>query len=77
MPVLPMMRPSRIGGRTATTSKRDEMIQTRFFIDGEYVDAKSGKSFADVEPATEREIATVADASGDDVASAVAAESDG
>ena len=45
----------------------------RLLIDGEWKDARSGKTFATVNPADEHEIAKVAEADGDDVDAAVAA----
>ncbi len=43
------------------------------FIGGKFVEAKSGKRFASINPATEQPIAEVADAGAEDVARAVAA----
>ncbi len=54
----------------------DAHIETRLFIAGEYCDAQSRKRFSDIEPATGREIASIADAGPDDVARAVAAARD-
>ncbi len=48
-------------------------METRLFIAGRYVDAAKSARFADVEPATERELAEVASASADDVNRAVEA----
>jgi acyl-CoA reductase-like NAD-dependent aldehyde dehydrogenase len=45
----------------------------RLLIDGEWKDARSGKTFASVNPADESEITRVAEAGGDDVDAAVAA----
>ncbi len=49
------------------------MIETNLFIAGRYVAPASGARFVDIEPATERELARVADAGGDDIERAVAA----
>jgi hypothetical protein len=38
------------------TMKRPEIKATKLFIDNEFVDAVSGKTFATVNPATEKEI---------------------
>lgn len=46
-------------------------MESRLFIAGRYVDAAKGARFADVEPATERELAQVAAASADDINRAV------
>jgi len=46
-------------------------METRLFIAGRYLDADKSARFADVEPATERELAQVASASRDDVNRAV------
>jgi acyl-CoA reductase-like NAD-dependent aldehyde dehydrogenase len=48
-------------------------METRLFINGEYLDAAGGARFADIEPATERELAQVASASALDIDRAVAA----
>ena len=50
-----------------------ESIQNRLFINGEFVDAKSGETFETINPATEDKIADVASASADDVDAAVRA----
>src|SRR5258708_22141040 len=50
-----------------------EKMETRLFIAGRYVDAAKSARFADIEPATERELAQVACASADDVNRAVVA----
>jgi aldehyde dehydrogenase (NAD+) len=47
--------------------------QTRLLIDGRWVDAASGKTFATLDPSTGREIAQVAEADREDVDRAVAA----
>jgi aminomuconate-semialdehyde/2-hydroxymuconate-6-semialdehyde dehydrogenase len=47
-------------------------METRLFIGGRYVDAANSARFIDIEPATERELASVSSASEPDVASAVA-----
>src|SRR5215212_1843054 len=48
-------------------------MQTRLFINGEFVDARSGDTFVTVNPATEEKIADVASASAEDVDAAVQA----
>src|SRR5690349_3585872 len=48
-------------------------METNLFIGGKYVASASGRRFADIEPATERELAQVADAGVEDVERAVAA----
>jgi acyl-CoA reductase-like NAD-dependent aldehyde dehydrogenase len=48
-------------------------METRLFISGKYVAPASGAHFTDIEPATERELAQVADACAEDVERAVAA----
>lgn len=51
-------------------------VETRLFIGGSYVDARSGNFFADIEPATAQTMVEVADANHDDVDRAVAAARD-
>jgi acyl-CoA reductase-like NAD-dependent aldehyde dehydrogenase len=46
-------------------------MESRLFIAGRYLDASRSARFADIEPATERELAEVASANADDVDSAV------
>ena len=48
-------------------------METNLFIGGKYVAAAGGARFVDIEPATERELAQVADAGAEDVERAVAA----
>ncbi|HZO83515.1 MAG TPA: aldehyde dehydrogenase family protein [Candidatus Binataceae bacterium] len=48
-------------------------METRLFIAGKYVAPANGAHFTDIEPATERELARVADADAEDVERAVAA----
>ena len=48
-------------------------MQTRLFINGEFVDAKSGSTFETINPATEEKIADVAAAQAEDVDAAVQA----
>ena len=48
-------------------------MQNQLFINGEFVDARSGETFATINPATEEKIADVASASVDDVDTAVKA----
>lgn len=52
---------------------RKQPIETRLFINGEFVNAKSGKTFDVINPATEKLSATVQEAGVDDVDDAVAA----
>jgi aldehyde dehydrogenase (NAD+) len=47
--------------------------ETRMLIDGQLVDASSGATFANINPATEEELGHVADASADDMQRAIAA----
>src|ERR1700686_2238594 len=56
--------------RIRETSFNSE-VETRLFIAGRYVDAAKSARFTDIEPATERELADVANASDDDVNRAV------
>src|ERR1700745_2517056 len=53
-------------------SQRPRM-ETNLFIRGKYVASAGGARFADIEPATERELAQVADAGAEDIERAVAA----
>src|ERR1700704_2460264 len=46
-------------------------IQHQLFINGEFVDARSGETFATTNPATEEKIADVASAGAEDVDGAV------
>ena len=55
------------------TMPRNGVLDVKLFIDGNYVDAKSGKTFESVNPATGEVIAKVAEASKADVDLAVAA----
>ena len=48
-------------------------IESRLFINGEFVDAREGATFATVNPATEEKLADVASASPEDVDAAVRA----
>src|SRR5947208_12773360 len=48
-------------------------IQHQLFINGEFVDARSGETFATINPATEEKITDVASAGVDDVDAAVRA----
>ncbi|HYC58119.1 MAG TPA: aldehyde dehydrogenase family protein [Thermoanaerobaculia bacterium] len=50
-----------------------DTIQNRLFINGEFVDARSGETFATVNPATEETITNVASAGAEDVDAAVQA----
>src|SRR5205823_2289735 len=51
----------------------DAAIQNKLFIDGDFVDARSGATFATINPATEEKIADVASAGVEDVDAAVKA----
>ena len=51
----------------------DATIQHRLFINGDFVDARSGETFATINPATEEKLADVASAGVDDVDAAVKA----
>jgi aldehyde dehydrogenase (NAD+) len=55
------------------TAAPDTTIQHRLFINGEFVDARSGETFATTNPATEEKIADVASAGAEDVDAAVKA----
>jgi len=48
-------------------------MQNQLFINGEFVDAKSGETFATINPATEETITNVASAGVDDVDAAARA----
>ncbi len=54
-----------------TTATATEVIQNKLFINGEFVDARSGKTFATINPATEEKITDVALAGPEDVDAAV------
>ncbi|MGH9458611.1 MAG: aldehyde dehydrogenase family protein [Thermoanaerobaculia bacterium] len=56
-----------------TTEATATDLQTRLFINGEFVDAKSGKTFVTTNPATEEKLADVASAGPEDVDAAVRA----
>ncbi len=58
---------------TAPAVPNDAPIERRLFIGGRYGDAQSGRDFPDIEPATGRELATVAEAGRADVDRAVEA----
>src|SRR5215510_12131000 len=51
----------------------DAAIQNKLFINGDFVDARSGATFATINPATEEKITDVASASVEDVDAAVRA----
>jgi aldehyde dehydrogenase (NAD+) len=51
----------------------DATIQNKLFINGDFVDARSGETFATINPATEETITDVASAGADDVDAAVRA----
>ena len=55
------------------TATAAENIQHKLFINGEFVDARSGETFATSNPATEEKIADVASAGAGDVDAAVRA----
>lgn len=52
---------------------KQEIKYTKLFINNEFVDAKSGKTFATLNPATEQPIVSVAEGDKDDVEAAVRA----
>jgi aldehyde dehydrogenase (NAD+) len=56
---------------TATESKRAALVgrdlQTRMLIDGQWCDSASGRTFATIDPATEQEIAQVAEGDAADI----------
>ncbi len=54
-----------------TAIATDSTIQNKLFINGEFVDARSGETFATINPATEEKITDVASASVEDVDAAV------
>src|SRR5688500_13997375 len=56
-----------------TATATESAIQTRLFINGEFVDARSRETFATTNPATEEKIADVASAGVEDVDAAVKA----
>ena len=56
-----------------TATATEPAIQNRLFINGEFVDARSGETFATINPATEEKLADVASAGVDDVDAAVKA----
>ncbi|HEY0160787.1 MAG TPA: aldehyde dehydrogenase family protein [Thermoanaerobaculia bacterium] len=55
------------------TAAPDTTIQHRLFINGEFVDARSGETFSTINPATEEKIADVASAGAEDIDTAVKA----
>ena len=57
----------------AAETRQLPSLQTQLFINGEFVDAKSEKTFETINPATEEKLADVASAGPDDVDAAVAA----
>src|SRR5215211_7359010 len=58
---------------TATATPETATIQNRLFINGEFVDARSGETFSTINPATEEKIADVASAGVEDIDLAVKA----
>ena len=58
---------------TAVADKAEVQHETRLLIDGALVDAASGKTFDNVNPATEEVLGVVADASTEDMQRAIAA----
>jgi aldehyde dehydrogenase (NAD+) len=58
---------------TSTLNQPDTTIQNKLFINGEFVDARSGETFSTSNPATEEKIADVAAAGPEDVDAAVKA----
>jgi len=57
----------------ASPSGRTLRGEARLLIDGQLTEARSGQRYANINPATEETLGTVADAGADDVAAAVAA----
>jgi aldehyde dehydrogenase (NAD+) len=55
------------------TATPETSIQHRLFINGEFVDARSGETFATINPATEEKLADVASAGAEDIDLAVQA----
>jgi aminomuconate-semialdehyde/2-hydroxymuconate-6-semialdehyde dehydrogenase len=62
-----------VNAAVARTRPRAGLLDVKLFVDGRYVDARSGKTFESVNPATGEAIARVAEAGYDDVDLAVAA----
>ncbi len=61
-------------GRADWQARADKLsLRTQAFIDGDYVDAASGKTFADISPIDGRELGRVAECEAEDVERAVAA----
>ena len=58
---------------TAPSGTEQEIKQTKLFIDGKFVDAESGKTFATINPATGDVLAQIAEADKADIDKAVAA----
>src|SRR5437867_9954008 len=58
---------------TMTAVTTEKSVRNQLFINGEFVDAKSGKTFPTINPATEEKIADVASAGPEDVDVAVRA----
>jgi aldehyde dehydrogenase (NAD+) len=56
-----------------TAVPAEPTIQSRLFINGEFTDARSGETFATINPATEEKLADVASAGAEDVDAAVSA----
>jgi aldehyde dehydrogenase (NAD+) len=56
-----------------TAIATEQTLRNQLFINGEFVDAKSGKTFSTINPATEEKIADVASAAAEDVDAAVKA----
>jgi len=69
----PSVAVSKPSGSSTKSTARSVATETRLFIDGEFVDAMSGKTFSTINPATEEIIAEVAEADAADVDAAVAA----
>jgi succinate-semialdehyde dehydrogenase/glutarate-semialdehyde dehydrogenase len=55
------------------TQNQNDLLQSQAFIDGAWRDAKSGKTFAVTDPATQNEIIRIADCGADDAREAIAA----
>src|SRR5438445_12068469 len=56
-----------------TAISTEQSVRNQLFINGEFVDARSGKTFPTINPATEQKITEVASAGPEDVDAAVRA----
>src|SRR5687768_1649710 len=62
-----------IASAAMTATAPDPAIQNKLFINGDFVDARSGETFATINPATEETITDIASAGAEDVDAAVKA----